>query len=313
MPILFENTSASYIFESIRSSISQPYCLIDEAGVVQDANLSFATALGYELEEITGKSFICFIPEKLRPYAQTHHLEFFSQALPAATETWDYLDKSGNIKKFDVISSCIRLEKRGRLKMAILTETKDQQEIQQNSDLTEFKQISRHMFKNTLQEISGLIQLQMAQSQGEVKSLLSLSHQRLNVIVAAYEQLYKYKNYEEIEVSAFLQKVLKFYLFSPAVLAPHPEIYMKIDKCYALGLMLNDVLHASRLKPKSIIAQGKYQGGWYILTLLHTGSGDRPKKRIVDTKLFKALQRQIGAQISDKSAKDTFFELRVPL
>ena len=313
MPPISENTSAAHVLKSIRESISQPYCLIDEAGFVQDANQAFASVLGYRLSEITGISFTRFVPEKLRPYAQTHHSEFFSQAHPATTEAWEYMDKSGNLKKYDVISSCVQLEKEERVKMIILTEAKHQEEKEVQPNLDNFKQVSRHMFKNTLQEMSGLLLLQASQSQGQVKSLLSLSHKRFNVIAAAYEQLYKYKNYEEIEVSLFLQKILKFYQFSPAALASHPEIYMKIDKGYALGLILNDVLYASCPQPQDIIVQGEYQEGWYFLTLLYTGTGDRAEPKAVDTKLFKALQRQIRAQIPENSAENVFFELKVPL
>ncbi len=314
MPPISESTSATHILKSIRESISQPYCLIDEAGIVQDANQAFASVLGYKLPEIKGISFTRFVPEKLRPYAQTHHFEFFSQAHPATTEAWEYLDRTGNLKKFNVISSCVRLEKERRMKMIILTEAKHQEEEKEvPSSLDAFKQISRHMFKNTLQEMSGLLLLQASQSQGEIKSILSLSHKRFYVITAAYDQLYKYKNYEEIEVSLFLRKVLKLYQFSPAALASHPEVYMRIDKCYALGLILNDVLYASRPQPQNIIVQGEYLNGWYFLTLLYAGTGDKPELKAIDTKLFKALQRQIRAQIPEKFAKNVLFELTVPL
>lgn len=313
MPPISESTSAVHILESIRESISQPYCLIDEGGIVQDANQAFASVLGYKQSEIKGISFTRFVPEKLRPYAQTHHFEFFSQAHPAPTETWEYLDKAGNTNKFDVISSCVHLEKERRIKMIILTEAKQQEEKEPPSSLDAFKQVSRHMFKNTLQEMSGLLLLQASQCQGQAKSLLSLSYKRFNVIAFAYEQLYKYKNYEVIEVSLFLRKVLKFYQFSSAALTSHPEIYMKIDKCYALGLMLNDVLYASCPQPQDIIVQGEYQEGWYFLTLLYTGTGDRAEPKPVDTKLFNALQRQIRAQIPENSTENVFFELKVPL
>lgn len=310
MPHAPGNSATSRLLASIRESITQPYYLADQTGMIQDANEAFASAMAYPLQEVRGENFSTFIPENLRPFARLHHQEYFSQGHPHATEEWEYQDKIGKVRSFQVISSLLQGEGAQPLKMNILIESFSSAP----ADLEAFKQQSRHMFKNTLQEVSGLLQLQASQSRGEARQALAIAQQRSAIIATAFEQLYKYENPGEIELSLYLRQLLHIYKLRNDALVSHPALYLNTDKCYALGLLLNEILRAYPSLPKDIQLKGTVEGQQYTLTILHHEKRQLPKENEKNKgQLLKALQRQLKAEIQWYEESRQLLEVRVPL
>lgn len=310
MQEILKNTSAETVLASFRESINQPYFLVDETGLIQDANQAFAVAMHCSLEEVQGKHFTRFLPDSIRPYALTHHQEFFSRAQAEAPEDWEYQDKAGNIHSFKVISSQIKLQEGHRLKMNILNEIAA---VPPATNLVNFKRETRHMFKNTLQEISGLLQLQASKAHGEVRSALIIARQRSAVIATAFEQLYKYKKSDEIALSLYLEEVLKINHYPAENLDSQAEVFLNISNCYALGLLINEILNTYRQQLDNIRIEGRLDGDKYYLKLESSDSGKVPEIKVLGEPLFRALKQQIKAELTVHPEKNVLLALSFPL
>ncbi len=309
MQKVFDHSSAAHLLASIRASITQPYYLADEAGIIQDANEAFASAMGYPPHEVAGLNFSTFMPQNMRPYALLHHQEYFSQAYPNTTEEWDYQDKHEKVRSFQVISSLLQGEEGQSLKMNILIESPRTSP----ADLEKFKHQSRHMFKNTLQEVSGLLQIQAARAQGETSAALSLARQRSAVIAAAFDQLYKYEKPDQVELSIYLIEVLKIQRYPPDSLEIHTEVYLNISNCYALGLLIHEILNTYREQLEDIRIQGKLGKNRFDLKLISSGAQKIQEIYVLKEPLFKALQQQLHAQMSSHPESNVLLTLSIPL
>ncbi len=305
-------TAAVDVLSSIRNTIGEGFCLSSEDGVIQDVNQQFASWLGYERHAMIDQHIAEFIPEKLRPYARMHQQEFFLQETKSRGQTWDYLDSQGNQHEMKVMSSRLKVE--GNFyKMDIISQLEVQEGTPESGDIEKFQEKSRHLFKNTLQEISGLLQLQAGRLQGKTREVMLTSQQRNAVIVVAFEQLYKYRKADEIEVSAYLRKVLAVNQLTEESLSQHPEFTMEISRCYALGLILNEILMHNKSRQATLTLSGQLESDHYWIRLTNRQGMEGVPLSGFGHQLVAALQRQLMAVRADTEDNKVLLSLKIPL
>lgn len=305
-------TAAAEVLSSMRDSIGQGFCLSGKDGIIRDVNQHFAEWLGYKKDEMIQKQFSDFIFEKLRPYARIHLHEFFSQQSESRVEVWDFEDRHGQVIVLEVKSSQVKLDK-SVYKIDILTKSEEKDSSVPDSDSIVLKDESRHLFKNTLQEINGLLQLQAAQLQGETRDIFWSAQKRTEVIALAFDQLYKHPMNNEIELSAYLAKVLNVHRLPEDTLLNHPRVMMNISRCYALGLILNEFLLQVNGNIEGLKLSGQVTDDAYFFRL--SSNEDKGKVNItgLGRHLLAALQRQLMAEQIQDDDSGSLLNLSIPL
>ena len=301
------------IFSSIKNSIGQGFCLSNADGIICDVNQEFASQLSYQREEMINHHFSEFLAEKLRPYACTHHQEFMTQPTDNSAETWEYEDKRGGSQMLNVLKSRVKLDE-AEYRMDILIPVENASKASFEQEIDGFKQQSRHLFKNTLQEISGLLQLQAAQTQGETRQILMHAQKRETVVALAFEQLYKHENDYEIELTTYLGKVLAIHSLSEEVITEHPALYFELSKGYALGLILSEVLMSSMDKDAGKYSlSGSIERENYRLQLRCEGNFERKPMSGLSPKLVKALKHQLAAEDLKPKDSNVLLDIKIPI
>lgn len=287
------------IFDSLKG-LDIGYLLTDRSGTLLEANDIAAEHLKYPSNTLNGKSYFSLLPEKFRPYAQLYHAELFDKKNERRSEIWELIDQTGTPQRFQMYSSLVESEDQGEYRMDLLMPKDKEDERDDNREI--LMNDSRHMFKNTLHEINGLIQLQTSHANGAAKQMLEFSYKRNATIAFAFEQLYKYADWKKIELSLYIHRVLTMHRCKSNLAQSGSSHYTLIERAYALGLILNELLCAYKAFISDLKLCLDYQGHFYIMRLVYEGNSLLPTIEGFGLQLINALKKQLNAEdVSDVS------------
>lgn len=181
-----------------------------------------------------------------------------------------------------------------------------------------------HRVKNNLQLVSGLMQLQGAQSQDErIKEIMDEGQNRIRSMSLIHQQLYESENLDQIDFSKYVDTLvhdISSMLQSESkdihISIDAPDFNLNIDTAVPLGLILNELIlnafkHAFKAqKSGEISVRLIEENGQLELRVADNGKGlpegfDLKASNSLGLKLVKGLSRQIGGRCSFENNEGT--------
>jgi PAS domain S-box-containing protein len=309
----FEASSAWEFFQDFSRQLSDAYCVTTEAGIIVSTNNIFAQLLGYEKEALVSSNFIQLLPENIRPYAQMLHKEYVQGKSDENAGEWKYLKQDGQKILLRSTTSRIKTDKL-TYKFEIFTPV-SQPDLSPSEQMKQAEgQVRKvyHQVKNTLHEISSLLQLQSMSHQGETRLSLMSAQKRVSVIAKAYEQLYQNSRQKEIELGMYLEEVLKINQVVDEQF-DHQEVYFAIESAYALGIILTEYLQLYREKLVGLKISGFLDGSTYNLSLKAENGQNLSRPQGFSERLIAALLGQIKAELKPVRQEDEVLLIAIQL
>lgn len=298
----------SQFLSMIRQHLSDAYCITDEEGMIIDVNDTYCHTLGYAKEELLTKSFTELLPQGIRPYALMLHHEYVSGQSEENAAEWTYEKKSG--EKLLLRSSTSRLQFSANHTYKLEVLQKVSQSVAKEED--SMKKIM-HQFKNTLQEIIGLLQLQAAQLEGVARQAVIQAQKRTIAVSIAYELLHK-SGGSDINVGEYLSRLIGQFEQNCQLHIQHNEIHWQVNKVYALGIIITECLnHMVAVGYTNVLHLNVNRGeDLYVLEMV---SEDDFSEKIPDLsrQLINALGRQLQAKIELQPSNHQLLGLQCPL
>ncbi len=189
-----------------------------------------------------------------------------------------------------------------------------------------------HRVKNNLQIITSLHRLQIRQTTNdEVRQLLLESESRVRTMALIHENLYQSKDLELVELSHYVNNLVRMIFRSFGEPARKVKLVQEIDgyrvdfdTAIPIGLIVNELVsnalkYAFAGKSDGVIAVrfGKCDGGRWKLEVSDDGPGlpadiDTLKARSLGLRLVRILAKQLGGDLSVSSDGGARFELVFP-
>ncbi|MEK6478710.1 histidine kinase dimerization/phosphoacceptor domain -containing protein [Catalinimonas sp. 4WD22] len=300
---------ASQLLSMMKKHLSDGYCITDEEGVIIDANEPYCHTLGYAKEELLTKNFTELLPKGMRPYALMLHHEYVSGQSEENAAEWAYESKSGEKVLLRSSTSRLKLSANRTYKLEILQKVARSQVRDEES----MKKIM-HQFKNTLQEISGLLQLQAVQLEGEAKLAVLQAQKRTIAVSIAYELLHKSANSEAINIGEYLSRLIGQFEQNCQLHIQHNEIHWQVNKAYALGIIITECLNNLKASGYTDVLHltVDQQKELYVLEMQLEGMFSE-KISALSKQLINALGGQLQAKVELQPSSHQFLSLQCAL
>jgi len=175
----------------------------------------------------------------------------------------------------------------------------------------------QHRVKNNLAVISGLLNLQLSNAQGdEAKTLLLDAKNRVMSIAMVHERLYKKDNLSKIDLRVYLSELVNEVVKSFPINTQQIEVLEELDnieieitKAVPIGLIVNEALtnslkHAFKIPTHNPVVKIKMQSIYDRLhiSLSDNGIGFSDPKNMKETGLGLSLIESLADQIDTKVA-----------
>ncbi|MGO9571378.1 MAG: PAS domain S-box protein [Desulfomonilaceae bacterium] len=241
-----------YIYENLPIMVHSA----DRDEVIRNVNRKWLSHMGYNREEVVGRSLDDFIFRDPDPVAERSLLrsQLWAKGIASNVQR-QYVKKDGSI--IDVVLDSIIMDD-PVLGMVSLTTVHDitglkQAEEQIKKSLKEKEVLLseiNHRVKNNLQVISSLLKLQSRQvSQASYSHMLHETQNRLYTMALIHEKLYQSGNVADLEVESYLKSLVAnlFYLYGAKSSQIEPTIdaqglHIGADKADPLGLIANELV-----------------------------------------------------------------------
>lgn len=296
------------LVSALKKNLSDGYCLTDEEGIILDVNDVFCNSLEYSQEEVLGKNFTEFLPQGMRPYALMLHHEYISAQSEENAAEWAFETKSGQDLLLRSSTSRLDLAQRS-YKLEIF-----QKVTQSTSQEQESIKKLMHQFKNTLQEISGLLQLQAVQLEGLAKQEVLNAQKRSSAIAIAFELLYKGDSKDHIHLEDYLNRLLVHFEQDCELSFPDAVVSWPVDRAYALGIIITESINsiAESEAQSSLLFHVNVLADEFALEIKSEQNVMEVSYSKFSQQLIKALSRQLQAT-TDLQAPGLLLGLRCPL
>ncbi|MDF9798227.1 PAS domain S-box-containing protein [Catalinimonas alkaloidigena] len=299
----------SQLLTMMKQHLSDGYCITDDEGIIVDVNDSFCSTLEYRKEELLTKNFAELLPQGIRPYALMLHHEYISGQTEENAAEWAYESKSGKKVLLRSSTSRLALSPGHTYKLEILQLT-----TQAVADEQESMKKIMHQFKNTLQEIGGLLQLQAVQLEGEAKQAVVQAQRRTSAIALAFELLHKSTYSEAINIGEYLSRLTGQFGQNCQLHLHHQDIYWQINKAYAFGIIITESLNSLIAAGNTVMLHltASQDKNIYVcdLRLEYAFSG---KFTDFSRQLINALGRQLQAKVKILPDSHQILDVQCPL
>lgn len=200
-------------FDCITNNSQILICEVGIDGRASFLNPAFFDILGYDPEEIKGKSFFeLFHPEDIEMAGNE-----FSKMIrcgQSCRNTWRMRHKNGEYRWVECIAN-LYTNKAGERKVIVLSVDITSQKMAEEKIqifLKEKELLLRevhHRIKNNMTLISSFLQLQAAQSQDpRVSEILNESNSRILTMMRIYDKLYVSSDFKNISVEGYLTELI---------------------------------------------------------------------------------------------------------
>lgn len=308
-----KHLSAFQLLHVIKQNISDSYCITDEEGFIIDVNEKYCQMLGYQENELLEKKFTDLLSPEIRPYALMLHHEYIWEHSGENAAEWSYQTKYGEPKALRSTTTRLLTSNQKRYKLEILSPVSSTK-LSGSAQEDTIRKI-QHQFKNTLHEISGLFHLQAAQLQGEVREAILFSQLRITAIAIAFELLYKSARPEAINLTEYLSRLMGKYEHHFDIQLEHEAIYWQVDKAYALGIILVELLNTIKtgvMAGPKLKIEGKHLESCYRLSLL-SDDHFQPLLSSFSRQLIQALGKQLQAKVEIQPYDKEIFRMECKL
>lgn len=183
-----------------------------------------------------------------------------------------------------------------------------------------------HRVNNNLQLVIAFLDAESVQSDDpRWRDRLDVVAHRVEATALVQEQLYRSRDYKEIDVAAYLERLVGALTAGTAVKAETAliPVYLPVGRAVAVGLIANELLaNALKHAPSPSGALFLYvrlarMAGEVVLTVVDSGPGFVPAARVGGTglHLLRTLERQLDGTLtfSTGSAGGTTAAIRFPL
>jgi PAS domain S-box-containing protein len=248
--------------EKYRSLVEQSNDLvfhINEQGLITYISPNCIAILGYDANEVLGKSPTMFMPESNRAIFHKLHENNISMRVPVSGIELSFFDRNRKLRIFE-INGTPHFAHDGQFIgfSGIARDITDRKTLQDeiSRSLKEkeilLKEI-HHRVKNNMQVISSLLSLQ-AKMIKDTKSREAIqeSQNRVMSIALVHEKLYQSKSLAEIDYREYIRRMVKNLLDSYGVqpgkielVVEADEIVLPINKAIPVSLIINELLSNS--------------------------------------------------------------------
>nr|WKN36723.1 histidine kinase dimerization/phosphoacceptor domain -containing protein [Tunicatimonas sp. TK19036] len=248
-----------HMLDQILETADVGICVTNAKGEFVKVNRAYCTIYGYSEQELIGKPFTILLPENIRKYAATLHVEYLAGRTEESSGEWKALDKQGNQKDVYITVGRLTDEEGQRFKIATVNDItqrkKDVQKLTQALDEKDtYAREIHHRVKNNMNIMSGLLYLQAekVKDQEYVHNLFQESISRIKTLSIIHEQLYRHDNYTSIDLKEYIRSLVnnvKSMFRSKAqeirINQKVASIPLDVDKAIACGLIVNELLSNS--------------------------------------------------------------------
>ncbi len=303
------------------------YYSINQEGFFVHMNKTLLDWLQYSSEEVIGvKHFTDIIPLEQHDTFYDN-LNRFVKTGQAFDHIYSFIRKNGDTFPISASASAVFNDfgrfVQSRTIVIDITEKVENEAALLNS-LREKEALLKeihHRVKNNLQIISSLLFMQTRNTNNpELKSVLDKTRNRIKSIALVHEKLYHSANYDQIDFSDYIHRIV-MYLFQANVVNPDnlkieldvENVFLRIDKAVPLGIILNELITNSfkhafpEGKDGTISVFCREEDGKYTLIYSDNGIGlnvDSIEKKGLGMHLIKGLTNQINATLKIESSEN---------
>lgn len=238
--------------------------LIEKNEKVVACNIAACKVLGFHSkEDLIGKKVVDISPPK--QFNERNTAEVLKEVLQKTAEEgshkfeWEHLDQRGNTIPMDIVLTNIQDVDGEYVRHVVLRDIRSRKEAEQKL-LASYEERGtllseiHHRVKNNLAIISGLMQLQIFNSQSDKElEVLNKSINRIKSIALIHEQLYESKNFTNIELDDNIRKqaenLLTMYESDISVSVELDlnldSVKININQALPVGLLVNEILNNS--------------------------------------------------------------------
>lgn len=229
---------------------------LDSTPILVDGNLEEIT--GYRKEElISGKiDWYQIVHPKDRERYLENKVKLVKDPLGFIEQDYRIINKDGKIKWIhEIIQNVLDIMGKKRILQGAIYDISKQKEAEESLakvEETRMKEI-HHRIKNNLQVISSLLELQAEKFNDlEVLEAFHESQNRVATMAIIHEELYRSRNNETLDFSAYLQKLIAGLFHSYIVRKGDVEmqldiedIFLGMDTSVPLGIIINELVSNS--------------------------------------------------------------------
>lgn len=248
--------NSQHMLDQILETADVGISVTNAQGEIVKVNKAYCAIYGYSEQELIGQPFTILLPENIRKYAATLHIEFLTEQTEESSGEWKALDKLGNQKDVYVTAGRLVTEEGQRFKIttvADITQRKhDVQKLTQALDEKDtYAREIHHRVKNNMNIMSGLLYLQAekVKDRPQVHNLFQESISRIKTLSIIHEQLYHHDNYTSIDLKEYFKSLVNNVKSMFRGKTQDVRITQKVstalldvDKAIACGLIVNEVL-----------------------------------------------------------------------
>jgi PAS domain S-box-containing protein len=330
--------------KSLLENASQGVLMVDDRGIIVNANLMLKGMFGYRQGELIGKSVDVLLPESLRPHHARHRENYIAQ--PRARLMGQGLDlvgrrKDGTEFPVEISLNCITAHGEG-LVMAFVSDisarhqaTKERETLVKSLEnalaekIVLLKEV-HHRVKNNLAVIAGLLDMQAAALDDEqAATALAESERRVLSMALVHEQLYATDQLNSLDFAEYSEQLARELCVAFAVDSDRIDVTVEaepvelgVHRAIPCGLILNELLtnalkyafpgeRSGRIR----IRFARVNSGQLLLSCEDDGIGIAPDfdwraSRSLGLRIVNILAKQIdGALTLDRSVPGTKFDL----
>jgi len=301
-------------------------------GTIINCNKRACQLFGYKREELVGMNSLELIPEEYRDTMPN----VLSDIETTDEGAWEriYQKKDGTIFPTEIHTQMYEVNGSERLVAYVRDNTAHKEyENKIRRSLKEKETLLaevHHRVKNNLAVISGLLEMQVMNSEDEkLLDKLQESQSRIQSIAMVHEKLYSSESFSEIKVDQYINDLLN--MISSSLIDSEKDIRVEKDiepvtlvvsQAIPCGLLLNELItncykHAFEGRDEGLIkiSIAKEDNEHLLLQIKDNGVGlpddfNMANKSTLGMTLIQTLVKQLGGDFEVSSGEGTTFQLR---
>ncbi|MGK7368640.1 MAG: PAS domain-containing sensor histidine kinase [Candidatus Halalkalibacterium sp. M3_1C_030] len=306
---------------------------IKKDGTITDCNIRACEMFGYSREEMIGINTRELTPEEYK----NSQPDIISETMTTGSEAWErvYQKKDGTRLTTEINTKMYTRANENRI-IAYVRDISEQKKNEQTikASLKEKETLLaeiHHRVKNNLAIISGLLEMQTFNAEGDIVNELRESQSRIQSIAMVHEKLYQSDSFTDIPFSTYIDELFRFIgdTFNTEGRKMKIEknienVSLDVSQAIPCGLILNELItnsykHAftdidTNTETPTIAVTLKKVKGLIKLEVADNGKGLPPKFEInqstsLGTTLIRTLVQQLNGELDVSSDHGACFSI----
>ncbi|HKL18311.1 MAG TPA: PAS domain S-box protein [Halalkalibaculum sp.] len=302
---------------------------IRKDGTITDCNIRACEMFGYSRDEMIGLNTRALTPEEFKGSQP----DIISENMTTGSEAWErvYQKKDGSRFTTEINTKMYSHGEEKRI-IAYVRDISEQKKNEQTikASLKEKETLLaeiHHRVKNNLAIISGLLEMQTFNAEGDIVNELRESQSRIQSIAMVHEKLYQSDSFSNIAFGTYIDELFRFIAntFNTEGREIRIEkqveaVALDVSQAIPCGLILNELItnsykHAFNDTENPVISISlKKKNGRIALEVKDNGKGlppdfeiDRPTS--LGTTLIRTLVQQLNGELKVSSGKGARFNI----